>query len=359
MKNLIIGLLCLLNLSTYSQTNQDKAYEIGRIAINKMDSGYIEESIKLLKVAIKLDPESLRYPYEMAYAYSMNTDYKKAIKILKGLLKHPDVNDRIYQMLGNNYDYSKNPKKATETYETGLQLFPNSGCLYLERGNMELHKEEYLNALDYYEKGIEVDPQFPSNYFWATKIYLSSSEKVWGMLYGEIFINLETNSRRTFEISEFLYNTYKNEIQFISDSSISVSFSKNTAINIEDLSDPENFKLPFGIGAYEPTLMLSIIGETEINLDVLDRIRTNFVRLYFENEQHKNFPNVLFDYQKNLLESGHFEAYNHWLLLAGDEDSFSKWQETNSEKWESFVNWILENPIPIDDTHKFFTGQYI
>ncbi len=42
---------------------------------------------------------------------------------------------------------------------------------------------------------------------------------------------------------------------------------------------------------------------------------------------------------KEILDAGHYEAYNHWLLLKGDEDAFSKWQSANEDKWDKFVEW--------------------
>ena len=71
--------------------------------------------------------------------------------------------------------------------------------------------------MTYFEKGIEVNPMFASNYFRAAKIYCNSSEEVWGMIYGEIFINLERTNDRTFKISKLLFDTYKSEITFTSE----------------------------------------------------------------------------------------------------------------------------------------------
>ncbi|MCO5269433.1 MAG: tetratricopeptide repeat protein [Brumimicrobium sp.] len=323
-----------------------------------MDNGQLDKSIKLLEEAQKLDPDDINYPYELAYAYYVKKDYKKATKYLEGILNHKDINDRVYQLLGNSYDNLGKSDKAIETYKAGLKQFPNSGNLYLEMGVMQMGKKDYYKALDYYEKGIEVEPKFSSNYYWASKIYCSSTEEVWGMIYGEIFMNLERNSRRTAEISKLLYDTYKSEIKFISDTSFSVSFSKNASINISNLTDSSKMKLPFGIGVYEPTLMLSMLSVKTIDINSLDDIRSTFVDNYFTNGHDETYPNVLFSYQKQVKEAGHIEAYNHWILMKGDEDGFGKWHSENKDKWDNFVNWFGENGLKINDKNKFYSGQY-
>lgn len=355
------GLFALLFLGqlSYGQTNKEQAITKAKEAIKLEDEqGKFDEAIKLFEEAQKLDPENINYPYEMAYAYSGKKDYKKASDILENLLSHKDVHGRVYQALGNAYDYQGKADKAIDAYEKGVKKFPNSGELYLELGNMKIAKKDYNNALTYYEKGIENDPKFPSNYYWASKIFLSTDEEVWGMLYGEIFMNLERNSKRTAEISKLLFDTYKSEIKFTSDTSFGVSFSKNASMNINDLKDPKKFKLPFGIGTYEPILSIAVVGEKSIDINSLDKIRNNFVDGYFKGDASKIYPNLLFDYQQKIKIAGHFEAYNHWLLMKGDEDGFEKWQKVNKIKWDNFTKWYSDNRMQVDLTHKFYRGQY-
>lgn len=355
-----IGLLLLITTGqiAFGQSNKEKALEKGNQAIKLEDEGKIDEAIKLLEQSLKLDPDNINYPYELGYAYYAKKDYKQASKYLEGILKHQDINDRVYQLLGNCYDNIGKSDKAVEIYEAGLKIFPNSGNLYLEIGVVQMGKKDYNKALFNYEKGIEVAPKFPSNYYWAAKIYCGSTEEVWGMIYGELFMNLERNSKRTSEISKLLYETYNNEIKFTSDSSFSVSFSKNASMSIDDMKDPSKMKLPYGVGIYEPTLMFSMLSEKFIDINSLDNIRSTFIDNYFNNGHDKTYPNVLFNYQKKIKEAGHIEAYNHWILMKGDEDGFDKWQSLNKDKWDAFIKWFSDNGIKVDDTNKFYRGQY-
>ena len=62
MRNMIksVGLLMFMIIGqfTYGQSDKDKAFEKGRAAIELMDNGKIDESIKLLEEAQNLDPET-------------------------------------------------------------------------------------------------------------------------------------------------------------------------------------------------------------------------------------------------------------------------------------------------------------
>ncbi len=343
---------------TFGQTNKEIALTKAQEAIELMDNGKVNESIELLKEAQKLDPDRFDYPYELAYAHYIKEDYKGAIKILEKNINHKNVNERLFQLLGNSYDILGKTEKAFESYDKGLKKFPNSGMIYLEKGNVYWGEKEYGKALPFYEKGIEIDPEFTSNYYRATLIYCGSTEEVWGMIYGEMFMNLERNSQRTVEISKLLYDTYKSEIKFTSDTSFSVSFSKNATINIDNLNDPSKMKLPFGIGLYEPTLMMSMINENSVDINSLNRIRKNFIETYFNNGNDEKYPNILFNYQNRVLKAGHLEAYNYWILMKGDEENFDKWHSDNIEKWDAFIEWFNGNGMKVDADNKFYSGQY-
>ena len=83
-----------------------------------------------------------------------------------------------------------------------------------------------------------------------------------------------------------------------------------------------------------------------------------FIKFYFENKHHKTHPNILFDYQQKMIELGHFDAYNYWILAKGDEEGLEKWQNLNKEKWDNFVKWFNENQLKVDNSNRFYKGQY-
>jgi tetratricopeptide (TPR) repeat protein len=338
------------------QTNQEIARDKGKQAIRLEDAGKFSEAIKLLEEAQKLDESSIAYPYELGYSYYGLNDYKKAITYLEGIINHPNVYEEVFQLLGNCYDNLGNSDKALNTYDAGLVRFPKSGKLFMEKGTVYWNQKEDIKALPYYEQGIQADPSFASNYYRAAIIYCHSKDEVWGMVYGEIFMNLERNTDRTAEISKLLYDTYKSEILYTAESLKSVSFCHNIAIDPSDLSNTKNMKLPFGT-MYEMTMAISAATEKCVDINSLNRIRTRFVENYYKLGHATTRPNVLFDYQNQVLKAGHLDAYNHWIVMKGDEDGFTEWQTANNEKWKEFVKWFGVHKIIIDSENKFYSGQ--
>lgn len=338
MRKLLFICILLSVVDIYSQTDTDLALSKAKEAIKLMDNGKVDESIDLLKESQKLDPDNFVYPYEIAYAKILQENFTDAINILEKLKSHKSTNNQVYQLLGNCYSYLGKPKKAIKKYDEGLKKFPNSGNLYLEKGNIFNQQEEYSQAIENYTTGIQVDPMFPSNYYNLASLYIRSNEKLSGLIYGEIFMNIERTTERTQKMSEMLYNTYRTSITLGEDESridfCDIIVDGSTALEGE-------FKLPL-CSIFGKNFILSIIDHKEINLNTLSEIRTTFLKNYFQ-EDYQQYPNALFSYHKELLNEDLFDAYNHYLFQMGDPEEFSKWHDSNESVYSKFVEWYMKD----------------
>ena len=338
-------------------------------AIRLMDDGLYAESEDLLKSVLAAEPDNYLASYELAYLNYLREDYKAAVRILEKLKKSPGNRDLTYQILGNAYDLMGNRKRAEAAYKQGLAEFPRSGRLYLELGNVAYNNGEYLPALAYFEQGIAAEPSFPSNYYNVSNVFFRSSEVVWGMFYGEIFMNMERGSKRTRTMSRYLYNAYKQGItvgrdEDSGDRTLTIDFSRRNEISVT----PDSLVcIPFGTGVYETVLGMSFPTDADsVDMASLNRMRCNFVGNYFSAMDElrgkvtviPDTPNILLNYQRRITEAGHMEAYNYWILMEGDPDSTGAWAEAHGDEWEAFMNWFRENPMTVDGTHYFHRNLY-
>ncbi|MCB0701059.1 MAG: hypothetical protein KDC11_14500, partial [Chitinophagaceae bacterium] len=314
--------------------------------------GDIDKAIEQLKKAEHYDSTSYIYAYEIAYAYYLKKDFPKAINAIERSARFTDGKDDLYQLMGNLYDISGDSAKALKTYREGLMKFPNSGRLYLEQGNIYKDNGMYSRAVMYYEQGIYADPMFSSNYYRAAELYLHSEDKAWGMMYGEIFLAMIQDKKRSLEISKLLYETYKNSIDITSDTSLEVSFNKTNILYAEDVLKG-NINMPFPLGAYEPIYAIAASMVMDLTYEGICKIRENALDVFLSGDSYRKYDNVLFDYHKKVKDAGHLDAYNHYILLGGDYDYYDEWYEVNKEKADSFVEWFLDNPIQVTKDNVF------
>ena len=338
--------------SSFAQDNNEKAALNAKQALVFEGNGKTAEAIPLLEEAIKLDPGNINIVYELAVVYASIKDFSRSKALVLPLLAHKDIYGLVYQLLGNDYDEMGLPDSAILIYEKGLKLFPDSGELFLELGNMSMKKKNFINALVYYEKGIQANPLFASNYYRAAKLFFNSNEVIWAMLYGEIFMNLEKKSDRTAEISKLLFTAYKKHIRIPKDSNISVNFS-NIFFGVGDSLKPS-----FGKFVYEPLMVKSMNLEKAVDYTSICRARKKFIVAYIHDNYYMKYPNALFSYQYKILKAGHIEAYNHWILSQGDQAGFGEWVKQHPKAWEDFLYWFKHNELPLANDYKFFREQY-
>lgn len=353
---LLFAIVFIVSVNADAQSDKGKAKELGDKAVALEDEGKADDALPMLYEAHRLDPQNYRYQYEEAYCYyGIKKDYKKALGIMKDVMAYTDVGPDCYQMLGNIYDDSGDSAMALKTYTNGLKKFPKAGRLYLETGNVYRVRKDYNKALSYYENGIDADPAYASNYFRAAELFLSSSESLWGMVYGEIFMNLERNTDRTSTMSKWLYDNYKSHITIHSKDSMEVNFSRTATMNVDEQNakSGKEMHLPFSM-IYEPLILISLATQsvTEINAESLCAVRKSFIHFYYEREFDKKYPNPLFEYQHTIEKAGFLDAYNHWILMKGDDDTFRKWEKDHQDQWDGFVKWFTGNPLRITSENK-------
>ena len=366
MKKNLFWVLLAAPLISPAQTDADKqqARQLKKEAIQIMDNGDPDKAITLLESAQKLDPDDHSYLYETGFALYVKKDYSKAIEVFRKTTKYSDVTDQCYQMLGNAYDLNGQRSKARDAYAEGLKKFPAAGRLYMESGLIDLIEKDYNKAVASWEMGIKVQPDYSSNYYRLTKLYAQTTDRIWAIFYGELFMNIERNSERTEEISRLLFNLYKASITFPPDSG-----NKSGGINLDlanstiNVDPKKGFKIPFHITfpmGFLIGLTPSVMDpKKEVTIAMLSHARVTFVDWWFNQKQeNKDYPNVLLDFHRMLNDKGMLEAYNYWLLMKGNEDEFAQWRENHREKFDAFAAWFNDNPLQLDTSHFFVRTQY-
>ena len=223
MKTHLLALLSLFCIGTaLAQTPRDE--RIAR-AVERMDDGDYDEAARLLESVLAADPKNFLANYETGYLLYMQERYEEAVEVLRRI-KRKDY-PPLYQLLGNAYDMAGDRKRAVKTYEKGLRENPDAGRLYLELGNIAYAERQYDRALACYRRGATVDPAHPSNYRSLALLYAISTEPVWTLVWGELFMNLERGSGRTSAMSETLAQTYRDNIRIEGDTAVRMTFSRN------------------------------------------------------------------------------------------------------------------------------------
>lgn len=300
---------------------QDDIKTLQQTARNFMQQGDYSNATLVLRKAIDQAPKNLDIQNDLLFNYYLAQDYSKAMELGRQLIARPDADIRSYQLLGLTYRNIEEVKEAEKLYKTGINTFPASGVLYNEYGEFLLSRKKLEEAVVQWEKGIASDPNYAGNYYNAAKYYYITTDKIWTLLYGEIFLNLESYSRRTPEIKQLLLDAYKKYYT-----------------NMDGLKPPDSkngFEKAFVSSLNKHAATVSN-GITTTSLTML---RTRFILDWFEKEPVK-FPFRLFDHHRQLLREGLFDAYNQWIFgAAQDLGAFQQWTQLNQQSYQKFLDF--------------------
>jgi tetratricopeptide (TPR) repeat protein len=329
MKKILIASILLLNV--FFAVAQENAGATAKAFIRKGD---YTNAIVVLNRAIESDKNNVELKKDLAFAYYLQRDFTKAIATIRPLIESKDTDEQSFQIAGMIYNGIEDRKESERIYKSGLKKFPSSGALYNEYGELLWGNSSFPEAIRQWLKGIQSDPNYSGNYYNAAKYYYLSADKIWGLIYGEIFVNLESYSKRTPEIKTILLEGYKklySETDLLKNQDIKNEFVKSYLDIMKNQSQ--------------------VVG-SGITPDALSALRTRFILSWFENPTSK-LPFRLFEYQRQLARAGMFDAYNQWIFGAANNlTAFQQWTATHPEEYNRFNNFQRNRVFKLPE------GQY-
>lgn len=317
MKKLFLSLFSLSILcNAFAQEESIKD-----LARNYMRTGDWDNAILVLNRAIAQEPNNLEYQKDLAMTYYYKKDYVRALKQVEPMVERNDADVAVFQIAGNVYKALEQVKEADKLYKKGLKKFPKSGPLFSEYGELLWAKQDY-NAIKEWEKGIELDPSFPGNYYNAALFYYYTQDKIWTLIYGEIFVNMEYLTDRATEMKKLLLSAYKEKLY----------------TNIDN-SKEDKKKNGFSRAVMQTFNKQASLVNRGMNAETLNMLRTKFI-LDWYNSYGKQYPFRLFEYQQQLIKEGMFEAYNQWLFNSVENlPAFDQWTKNNAEAYNKFTTF--------------------
>lgn len=213
------SIVFFLEIIFSTKVNCQTAEEYYNKSLNEAGQNNYFESIKLLDIAIRLNPKNSNYYIERAFAkdYLNNSvgalaDYSKAIKInnpseniflaylnrakikknnnsFKEAIRDCDTSIQLnsgysdsYLIRGACFSILKNDKLAMSDYNRAIEInFPASVLprVYLLRSQIKENYEDYRGAISDLDKTIELDSEIPISYIKRAHCYvmLNDNEK--------------------------------------------------------------------------------------------------------------------------------------------------------------------------------------
>jgi len=309
------------NQGPWPNAESQKLYYKGR---DFLTAGQIQPAINTYEQAMALAPDKMIIQRDLGKAYFYGKRYDEAIKVLENVINSMDADDQVYQLLADCRHAKGENKKSRNTFMEGIERFPNSGLLYHELGKYYEDEGNLDDALDMWLEGIQKAPAYHINYYEAAHTYMNTSRVIWGILYGEIFVNMESETLRSFEVRKMIMDGYGK------------LFSSNPAELSEIRRAYSIGTADFESAVYNTYMKLAPIMDGGITIENLIILRTRFL-IEWNAHFADTFPFTLFAYEDAMVRNGNFDAYNQFLFgKIVNEMGYKSWSKEHADAIERF-----------------------
>ncbi len=321
MKTLLIANFFLLGFFTSHAQDAKQLYANARTL---MQQGDYDNATLAMNKALEKEPANLEMLKDFAFLNYLKRDFAGSIQTGKIIIERPDADEQAFQILGMDYKAIADFTEASKLYKRGLKKFPNSGVLYNESAELLAMQHDLPGAIIEWEKGISVAPNYSSNYYNAAMYYARTSDIFWAVVYGEVFVNLESYSARTAEIKSVLLEAYRK------------LYTEGTIANHIAAQKSATFEKAF----LETLNKSKSMAADGITADNLTAMRTRFILDWYSAGNNEKFAFRLFDNLQYLLREGMFNAYNEWLFgTAASPAKYQVWVDTHDKEAKAFKDF--------------------
>jgi len=345
-------ILCLhfififLHMAAYSGAQENwpspEVEQMYRHTQEYMARGDLNDAVITYKQMITLAPDKTILYKELGNAFYLSGKFEAAEETLTTVCAKPQADPICYQLLALSQAAQKDPseankkhnqqdKKAIATLQKGLERFPLAGLLYHEKGKILSVEDKPEDALNAWLDGISKEPDYAPNYFEASLCYLKSKKVMWGLLYGEIYLDMQHDSVGDENIKNKLFAGYK------------TMFDGFAPEETPHFGKPQRVKTAknFEEAVAEVYSRLTPVMSDGMSTENLTMVRVRFLMDWFSTYGN-TYPFSLFSYDDTLVSYGRFDIWNEWIFgKAESVPEYDAWNTfhdgaiTRTRAWQS------------------------
>ena len=295
--------------------------------------GNLRQAIIRYQQAIQIAPDIVLLHRELAHAYYLAQGYDDAIATLEPIIKQQQADAETYKIMAQSLVAINETKKAKKLLRDAINDIPNAGTLYHQAGLLHEADNEQVYALEAWLDGIQKDPAYHLNYYEAARMYMNTSKMVWAIIYGEIFINLEQQTKRSYDTRAMVLEAYKRLYTSVATGNVP-KFGKTAGKGNKGFEE----------AVYSTYIQLAPVITDGITTENLTILRTRFL-MDWTMQYADKYPFSLFTRYNQLVSNGYFDIYNQWMFgKTENQQQYDAWMKFHPEAMPRLQGWMNQYP---------------
>jgi tetratricopeptide (TPR) repeat protein len=293
-----------------------------------------DDAIAKFNEVLKTDPENANANYELAYSLYSSKKADAAIPYLEKVIKstHAGLVVSAYCMLGNIYDDGHQAQKAIDAYNQGIKIGPDYPQIFYNLGLAYFRNQQFAEAEASAIEAIKHNPKNASSQRLYGLVCFHQNKRANALLAFCSFILLEPNTQRSTEAY--------NNIQSILKGGVLKDNNGKSVVQVSAQDDKETGTLNLGIS----TVALSGQSKKLEGAALLEYELKSIFELsgqLAEKKTDKNFFDKFFAaYFSKLAESNNMPAFTHTITLTINKEESAKWGKEHAAEINALAEWI-------------------
>jgi Tfp pilus assembly protein PilF len=345
-----LGVIALLACSAAAQKlepptldptpSTERQSELIKEGVALHDRGDYDGAVSRYDEVLRENPNNISALYEMSYSYFMKKDYQKSLDTAYRAAQYKsNVLSDVYVTIGNCFDELGEPRKAIETYKTGIKLLAPNFFLHYNLAVTYNRTGQLDEARAAVKRSAALNPAHPSSQLLLSTLFDKGSYKTPALLAACRFLILEPASQRSDTALRLVGKTMQagvspgknaNEINIFLDtspqkkdegdfSSIDVFMGLARAANYTEKNKGKN-EMQLLVANFES--LFAFLSESTSKAD-----RSKFTWQYYV------------PYFVEMKNKGHVEAFAYYINQRGSTPGVDEWLQRNQNKVLDFLTW--------------------
>lgn len=338
---LVFSLVCYTLSFGQQKEEAEKLVEEG---IAYHDKGDFEGAIAKYDKALELDKDNLLALAEKAMSLLSLEKHEDAIKVCKtAIKKHPGEKGlgSVYVTCGTAYDGLKKTDKSIETYDEGINLFPNFYQLHFNKGITLISVRKYDDAILCFQKSAALNPKHASSHNAIGRLLNMKGKRVPALLAYSRFLIVEPESKRAEENLAGLQKILKGNAKQTDKNSISISISPDMLADTTADGKPQE-------NSFTSTDLILTLGsaldfQNKEKSEVKQAIRkfeTIFESLRETQKDNSGFYwSYYVPYFIEMKDKNFLETFAYIAFATSDDPAVAKWIKSHKNDIDKFYEW--------------------
>ncbi|HYV93628.1 MAG TPA: tetratricopeptide repeat protein [Chitinophagales bacterium] len=332
----VVLLLCfgIFHQSLLAQAHNPLINNSGEIISKSLqlqiDTDYIE-AIKQLRTIPANDTNYYEAMGELVNSYYGHRDYDSVINISRRFLAEENAyHATFYNSLGNALDASDKPEEAVKVFMEGIGQFPNVNLLYYNLGIAYRNLKKYPEAVNSFQKSIEINPFHAGSHLMLGLMYLQAQQMVPAMFGLSTFLLVSPESGRANDVIGLLEKIA--QIEYKSDSDV---FTLPLNPDEDDFSEQET------ILRSKIALNKGYKSQSKLHYDIVKQLQVLCEKLEPSADAKGFCMRTYVPLYSDLFKKGYFETFSYYFLAAANQPDIQAWNKKNDKKLKQFAHFVI------------------